>query len=163
MLVSGSQMTLVTLLFARLSELLRCLLRGSACCQQPAQIRRSGRLLSFSSPLALLLGFAAALLQWHQLLHWRKGRPDGLYRSAQEGQLCWCQSLSDPVRMGGPESTLILVLAPVGGWRHPAHPPAGDSDCEGDPADVPSVSPPPRVQRRGRSSGRLVQTSGVEG
>lgn len=77
--------------------------------------------------------------------------------------LCWCQSLSDPVRMGGPESTLILVLAPVGGWRHPAHPPAGDSDCEGDPAAVPSVSPPPRVQRWGRSSGRLVQTSGVEG
>lgn len=112
MLVSGSQMTLVTL-FARLSELLRCLLRGSACCQQPAQIRRSGRLLSFSSLLAVLLGFAAALLQWHQLLHWRKGRPDGLYRSAQEGQLFFkivenivlvsVPSVSDPVRMGGPD------------------------------------------------------------
>lgn len=72
---------------SRLSELLRRLLRGSACRQQPAQIWGPGRLVSVSPPVAVLLGYAAALLQRHQLLHWRKGRPHRLHRSAQEGGL----------------------------------------------------------------------------
>lgn len=154
---------------SRLSELLRRLLGGPACCQQPAPIRGSGRLLSFSSPLAVLLGPAAALPQRHQLLHRGKGRPHRLHRSAQEGgrlleNPLLPARLGEPVRRSRAEKSLVkLDLLPAGGRGHPAHPPAGGSDREGDPAAVPWLSPPPRVQRRGRSSGGLVQTSGVEG
>lgn len=71
--------------FFRIFKLLRCLLGGSACCQQSAEVWGSRRLLSFPSTLALLLGNASTLLQRHQLLHWRDGGPHRLHRPAQEG------------------------------------------------------------------------------
>lgn len=70
----------------RVSELLWRVFRGSSCCQQPPEVRRSGRLVSLSSSLTVLLGHAAALLQRHQRLHRRDRGQDRLPRPAQEGQ-----------------------------------------------------------------------------
>lgn len=70
----------------RVSELLWRLFWGSSCCQRPPEVRRSGRLVSLSSSLSVLLGHAAALLQRNQRVHRRDRGPDRLPRPAQEGQ-----------------------------------------------------------------------------
>lgn len=70
----------------RVSELLWRLFWGSSCCQRPPEVRRSGRLVSLSSSLPVLLGHAAALLQRNQRVHRRDRGPDRLPRPAQEGQ-----------------------------------------------------------------------------
>lgn len=50
------------------------------------------------------------------------------------------------------------------GWRALfAHPPAGDPDSGRDPQPFPQVPQCPRLQRRGRSPGGVVQTARVEG
>jgi len=70
---------------SRVSKLLRCLLWGPSCGESSLEVRGSWRLLSFSTPLAVLLGDAAALLQRHKLLYWRDRRTARLHRATQEG------------------------------------------------------------------------------
>lgn len=148
--------------FFRIFKLLRCLLGGSACCQQSAEVRGSRRLLSLPSTLALLLGDASTLLQRHQLLHWRDGGPHRLHRPAQEGLfffvlrfalfyfLCSYFTSTETQEEWHYYNRFCLLVHRVNSsyhfiWklifycclsgRRPvhAHPPAGDPDNGGDP------------------------------